>query len=59
MKPLQGPHTPRQTARNDGRVPGKGRSAPDVWDEMVVEEVVACLGVLDWAFAAAGHLYSQ
>ena len=33
IKPLQGPHTPRQTARNDATVPGRGRSAPDVEDD--------------------------
>jgi len=33
MKPLQGPHTPRRTARNDGRAPGKGRFAEDVEDD--------------------------
>ena len=33
MKPLQGPYTPRQTARNDGTAPGRGRSAPDVEDD--------------------------
>jgi hypothetical protein len=57
MKPQQGPHTPRQTARNDETAPGRGRSAPDVEDEMVVEKVIARLGVLDRAFTLFRHVY--